>query len=803
MKFQKLCSLTASAVLVIAALPFPLQYVSAAEINSDDIVILYTNDVHSYADQGIGYDGVKLCKREMEAQYSHVFLVDAGDSIQGTPLAKMTQGKDVVELMNAVGYDICIPGNHEFDYGMEVLHEREKELTCGYTCCNLIDLEENATVFTPYRMMQAGDVKIAFVGVTTPGTVTSVTPTTFRNTEGEYIYSFSAEEGSKFYDTIQNSVDAARKADADYVILVGHLGEKNSVPEWTAEEVVKQTTGIDAVIDAHSHEEIPGMTVKARDGREITITQTGTRLANIGRVVIREDGTITTELLDSVPEPDEALGFEASSYQENPNKAGSFADTAVHEKMSQIYNTLDDVLSEKIGVSPYELRMRDPETNARVIRMGETNLGDFITDALRSAVKTDIAILNAGAVRDAVFPGDITLKTTAAAFPYEDYLFAAELTGQQILDILEKGAVKYPKEDSSLMQVSGLTYAIDPEIESTYTTDKEGHFTGVSGQRRVHSVMVGTEPLDPEKTYTVATVHYLLKEGGDDYIATGNCKVLLDTLTEYSDVAAEYIRNDLKGVIPDYYSDPAGRGRIRFSSEPVNWMQYPESLATLAQMQQWTGFDPSMLPEGFDPSMLPEGFDPTKLPPDFDLTRADFSRLPEDFDWKNIPEDFDWSTLLLTDEEMEEIMRQMILEMLMENMDPEMLADFDPDSLDLSRLPEDFDWNDIPEDFDWSILFAPPAVQYDTGNLWGERPDYMTVLRSFNPRTPMEPTPMKEIPPNSYPAYITSISDTPVVTSGAGSVSHSPYTADKHPAGLLAFLTGLALTAMTALRRHR
>ena len=313
MKRKNWICLASAAVLTAALLPLPKQFLSADSAKSDDIVILYTNDVHCAVDTNIGYAGLALYQRELEAQYEHVFTVDAGDAIQGAPVGSATKGKDIITLMNAVGYDVCIPGNHEFDYGMDCLLERSKELTCGYISCNLRDTEQDKTLFAPYQILEAGDKRIAFVGVTTPVTFMSSTPVIFQNEDGEYIYSFYEQEGA-LIPCIQDSVDAARKENPDYVILLGHLGENGVKPQWSTPEVVSQLKGVDAVIDGHSHEEISAQKVRDADGKTVIITQTGTKLKNIGKLTISGDGTIHTELIDAVPEPDKKLNLPEDSW---------------------------------------------------------------------------------------------------------------------------------------------------------------------------------------------------------------------------------------------------------------------------------------------------------------------------------------------------------------------------------------------------------------------------------------------------------------------------------------------------------
>lgn len=129
-----------------------------------DIVVLYTNDVHCGVDDNIGYAGLALYKKQMQQQTPYVTLVDAGDAIQGAPIGTLSEGGYLIDIMNYVGYDVAVPGNHEFDYGMSRFLELAGRLSCGYYACNFMDKATGATVFAPYKMIAYGDTKIAYVG---------------------------------------------------------------------------------------------------------------------------------------------------------------------------------------------------------------------------------------------------------------------------------------------------------------------------------------------------------------------------------------------------------------------------------------------------------------------------------------------------------------------------------------------------------------------------------------------------------------------------------------------------------------
>ena len=566
MKKNRAAALAAAAVFISGMTAVPV----SAEENSEDTVILFTNDIHCGADVNIGFDGLALYKREMQAQHENVFLVDAGDAIQGMPLGTLSNGEYITRLMNAVGYDVAIPGNHEFDFGFEELHKRESELECGYICCNLFSTETGENVFTKYTILDTSDgKKIGFVGVTTPESFHSSTPVFFQNESGEYIYDFS---GDNLYETVQENIDAVRNDGADYVIVVGHLGENGCIDGWTAPDVAANTTGADVFIDGHSHEETPSLEVENKDGKKVIIAQTGTKFANIGKLTITPDGKFSTELISEVPAPDGSLGFAEDTWTEADDREGRYVDADTNLLIHEIEAEADEKLSVKIGETPFKLWDSDPETGARRVRTGETNIGDLCADAYRAYLGTDIALINGGGIRASIEAGDITYRDAITVQPFNNMVCAAEVSGQQILDLLEVGAQSYPEENGSFANVSGMTYSIDPSIESSVQVNEYNEFVGVTGEYRVKDVYINGEPLDPDKTYTIASHDYFLKNGGDGYIMSGKCNVYLDSVISDSDLIAAYIRDDLGGVIPEEYSDPYGQGRITIldasSAEP-------------------------------------------------------------------------------------------------------------------------------------------------------------------------------------------------------------------------------------------
>ena len=283
-----------AALLLTAALTLisPLLLWAAQQ----DIIILHTNDMHCGVNDNIGLAGVAQLKKEALGRTPHVFLVDAGDAVQGAPIGKLSRGEAVVNLMNAVGYDFCVPGNHEFDYGMERFLELAGKQQAGYYSANFLDNKTGSPVLKPYKLADFNGTKIAFIGATTPTTFTSSTPLYFQNAEGQYIYSFCEDAGGqRLYRQLQKYVDQARQEGAQYVFLVAHLGVNGVPHQWSSESVAQNTEGITAIIDGHSHESFVRV-VQNKIGKDVLLVQAGTKLSRVGEIRLTAEGTLSAKL---------------------------------------------------------------------------------------------------------------------------------------------------------------------------------------------------------------------------------------------------------------------------------------------------------------------------------------------------------------------------------------------------------------------------------------------------------------------------------------------------------------------------
>ena len=547
--------------------------------DKSDVTILYTNDVHTYIDKQspkLTYAAIADLKQSYQDAGKDVLLVDAGDHVQGTAYGSMDEGASIIKLMNAAGYDVATPGNHEFDYGMDRAKAIMKEADFPYLSCNWVDLRTGLRVLPSVKVFVRGGRRIAFVGVTTPETFTKSTPAYFMDkAQRKYIYDIQGgEDGKKLYDAVQKAIDKAKLL-ADVVIGLGHLGVDPSSAPWTSEEVIAHTSGFDAFIDGHSHTVMENKQVQDASGKAVTLTQTGSYFANVGEMTIAADGTITTKLI--------------------PTHEGM--DATIAAMQTSWVNTVDDMLGEKIAVGDSDFYVSDPATGKRRIRSAETNLGDFVADGIYAyfneveKLHCDLAIMNGGGIRADVPAGDWTFKTCKQVSPFGNVACLMSVTGKQIQDALEfaaRFAGEGGKENGGFLQVAGATYEIHTDIPNTVQTDEKNVWIGsATGTPRVQNVKIYDKasgsylPLDPGATYALAGMNYTLRNLGDGFAMFDGAELIKDYVSEDYLVMATYAMifdgadaaglphlssaNSPLAAYPGYlldYEQPYGAGRI-------------------------------------------------------------------------------------------------------------------------------------------------------------------------------------------------------------------------------------------------
>ncbi len=547
--------------------------------DKSDVTILYTNDVHTYIDKQspkLTYAAIADLKQSYQNAGKDVLLVDAGDHVQGTAYGPMDEGASIIKLMNAAGYDVATPGNHEFDYGMDRAKAIMKEADFPYLSCNWVDLRTGLRVLPSVKVFVRGGRRIAFVGVTTPETFTKSTPAYFMDkAQRKYIYDIQGgEDGKKLYDAVQKAIDKAKLL-ADVVIGLGHLGVDPSSSPWTSEEVIAHTSGFDAFIDGHSHTVMENKQVQDASGKAVTLTQTGSYFANVGEMTIAADGTITTKLI--------------------PTHEGM--DATIAAMQTGWVNTVDDMLGEKIAVGDSDFYVSDPATGKRRIRSAETNLGDFVADGIYAyfneveKLHCDLAIMNGGGIRADVPAGDWTFKTCKQVSPFGNVACLMSVTGKQIQDALEfaaRFAGEGGKENGGFLHVAGATYEIHTDIPNTVQTDEKNVWIGsATGTPRVQNVKIYDKasgsylPLDPDATYALAGMNYTLRNLGDGFAMFDGAELIKDYVSEDYLVMSTYAMifdgadatglphlssaNSPLAAYPGYllnYEQPYGAGRI-------------------------------------------------------------------------------------------------------------------------------------------------------------------------------------------------------------------------------------------------
>lgn len=540
MKKRLLSLLTVALLIIITACS--KQVAVNNEINTTtndkDIAIIFTNDIHCGLTDNVGVPSMMKYYNDLDNEGVYKVLVDAGDFSQGNATGSVSKGESLSKLMSDLGYDFIVPGNHDFDYGYKKLLENSIYLTGKLYSCNIVDKKTGKPFFDGYKVFALGNKKVGFVGVTTPWTFTTTKPSNLKDENDELAVDFMIDDTGKIlFDTIQKNIDAAKSEGADYVVLVGHIGETGVAEPYSMKTIVANLKDIDAVIDGHSHS-IYNTMYATKDGKNIPAAQTGTKEMSFGRLNITKDGDVSIELIDKVDGKDPKAEKLINDLLEDIKKQTS----AIIYKDNKINFTIND-----------------PETGKRAVRKAETNLGDFVADSMRYAGNSDIAFANGGSIRDNIKVGDITYNDIINVSPFFNSISTVKITGQQLLDFLELNSMNYPEEHGGFAQSSGFTYEIDGTKQTKVVCDTDGNFEKVDGEYRVKNVVVGDEPLDKEKLYTATANDFTIVECGGGCSMFKNAEMVNLDFTIDTEALADYF------AVADMskYQNPRGEGRIK------------------------------------------------------------------------------------------------------------------------------------------------------------------------------------------------------------------------------------------------
>ena len=545
MKSKKFLSLALSLVMALTmaapamaeegttAEPEVVAYTVPADVEGK-LVILHTNDTHGHdvAVEGktVGTAGVAALKKAFEAAGASVLLVSAGDFSQGTTLVSLDKGASAVKFMNAAGYDVAAPGNHEFDYKMEALSANLELAEFPILAANIVKTEDNKPLFGDRTTFDTKVGKVGVFGLDTPETMTKAHPD---NVKGLSFY-----QGEELVKCAQAQVKALQDEKCDYIIAISHLGTDPESEPNRSEDVFAGIKGVDLIIDGHSHTEIDG----GKDVNGALLVSAGEQLNNVGVVIT--DGKDTTAELVSAAEW-----------------------TTVDEDVAAVVNARDEEVKAELEKTFATTEVLLNGERAPGNRTEETNLGDYAADAILWSAKqalgedkVDIALTNGGGIRASIQVGDITMNTMKTVFPFGNEVATIELTGAELVEALEAATCSTPTAIGAFPQVAGMSFTIDTRVE--YVNGEQypdsTYFAPAAPGSRIKDVMIGEEPVDLEKTYVLATNDFTAA-GGDTYgVFLG--KSVYKTGVALEDALVNYTRDTQNNVITAAaYGEPAGR----------------------------------------------------------------------------------------------------------------------------------------------------------------------------------------------------------------------------------------------------
>lgn len=450
--------------------------------------ILYTTDTHGYIisdQQTIGLDLIAAVKQDMPAS----LLLDAGDYVQGQPAAGLSQGRDVLRLMQETGYLAIAVGNHEFDYGLPVLNELHCQAQSGgmyMLAANIVDYNGNH-VFQPYLITSLQGIKIGIFAITTPETASQA---------GQ-----DKLAGIKFLsikESAQQAVHQLKQAGCRVIIALTHVGSDPSIP-YKSTDLAEDVPGIDLIIDGHSH--VP---LNYRSSQGSLVVSSGAYARSLGLVEIDIAERIAVgSLLDM-----EKLGRITPQPQ-------------IRQYLLELEQEINRQLGAVLGETHFTLNGEREQ-----VRTGSTNLGNLCADVARLRAGADVAVINGGGIRGSIGPGVITQKEVFTVLPFGNYLLSKQVSGRELKDMLETGLAKLPGLGGGFPQISGITVRAN-------AANPPGH--------RVLAINLDNgRPFALDAMYILATNDFLA-QGGDSYPHLAD-KPVYKTFAPLHQEVMDYIR---------------------------------------------------------------------------------------------------------------------------------------------------------------------------------------------------------------------------------------------------------------------
>lgn len=470
MKKFLICAMT----LILIFLP----QVEAAD-GTGELVIFHTNDTHARIlptdDKGatIGFSKIVALVKAAKLENPDTLWLDAGDTLHGLPQINISRGENMVLLLNEAGVDALAPGNHDFDYGAERLLELSKELKPAVLSANTVWRGTNKMFLKQYKIFRLPNkITVGVFGLTTPETLVKSKFTDIR-----------AVDFLNPFDQARKMVEKLR-GKCDVLIALTHLG-LDETSDFTSELLAKEVSGIDLIVDGHSHTLLEnGLTV----GNTL-IVQTGEYGHNLGKVSV--------DLLNHKIISKSARILTKSEFEE--------ADAETEKILAEIETRSEKIFGEVIACSNKNL-----SGNRILVRRDETELGNLAADSIKWRTGADIGVINGGNLRAGLPKDKVTRRNVLEIFPFGNVVQLAEIKGSAIREMLELSVSKYPYPSAGFLSVSGLTFTCDAAQPV--------------GQR-VSDILVNGQSLDENKIYTLGTDDFLLS-GGDDFTMLKNLKML-------------------------------------------------------------------------------------------------------------------------------------------------------------------------------------------------------------------------------------------------------------------------------------
>ncbi|MCL2065293.1 MAG: bifunctional metallophosphatase/5'-nucleotidase [Candidatus Cloacimonetes bacterium] len=424
-----------------------------------NITIFHVNDRHGRmsAEPYLSYKA-----NELRSKGESVMIFDAGDALHGQIETNLTSGSSMVQLMNEVGYNGMVVGNHEFTYGVDRLLELSSMMDFPLIASNV--MRSGIPVFQEYNIFYYSGIKIGVFGVVTPETSNSMDPRVIAGLD------FDDPQ-----ETAIRLVTQLKEEGCDFIIALAHLGDSSvSSPENRSDALA--ISGVDLVIDGHSHSLLPvGRTV----GNTL-IVQAGEFAEHIGVVKI----SIYNDWIDK--------SANIIIVSDDLPK-----DTHILNKINEIKQTLEGITSQVVGYTPYLLKGERDD-----VRTEDTNLSNLITDSMQWYTQSDISFISGGSIRASIPAGNITYGQVLTTMPYSNLIITMEINGTTIMQALEHGVSLYPEPVGLFLQFAGLLVTFNPNAPV------ENRITNV--------VMSDGSTFDINRTYKVAMLEFLAV-GGDGY----------------------------------------------------------------------------------------------------------------------------------------------------------------------------------------------------------------------------------------------------------------------------------------------